>query len=123
MKKYIADTYAWIAYFEKNEAYRHIVENPENLFTTPAPVCSELARVLRKKGLGKEDADKLLEFVRDRSVIAPFGYEEAVAAGETSWREKMPLVDAMVYAHGSQNEKIITGDEHFRGKPNVEFMK
>ncbi|MCX6767981.1 MAG: PIN domain-containing protein [Candidatus Micrarchaeota archaeon] len=123
MKKYIADTYAWIAYFEKNEAYRGIIEETENRFKTPAVVFAELARIFLRKRLGEKEVKELLEFVRDRSIVMQIGYAEAARAGQVAWKEKMPLVDSLIYAHASPEEPVLTGDEHFKNKPNVEFVK
>ncbi|MEW5955474.1 MAG: PIN domain-containing protein [Candidatus Micrarchaeota archaeon] len=123
MKSYIADTYAWMAYFQENKAYQKIIDGQENQFKTPAIVFAELARIFYKKGIAEKEAKELLDFVRDRSVVVALDYQECVKAGETAWREQIPLADAMIYAFASKDEPLLTGDDHFKGKPNVEFIK
>ncbi|MEK6953947.1 MAG: PIN domain-containing protein [Candidatus Micrarchaeota archaeon] len=121
MAIYVADTYAWMAYFDKSEAYRDLIE--KNIIKTPALVFSELSRTLKRRGLEDYEIDKLFEFMEKHSLILDFDLKLGIMAGKLSDSDKLPLMDSILYRYASSEAPFLTGDEHFRGKPNVHFVK
>ncbi len=119
--RYIADTYAWIAYLNKKR-FQQIMEG--EIIETPTIVIAELARTLKRKKVDDKSVDKILEFVSRRGLILPLDFATARKGGETAEREGLSLIDAIIYSYVSDdNCRLLTGDEHLRGKPNVIFEK
>jgi predicted nucleic acid-binding protein len=116
---YVADTYAWFAYFDGNPSYREIMSTCDLL--TPAMVVAELARVLARRGNAGRNA--MLDFVSTRGAIIPMDFRRAVAGGETAAKDGFALADAIIYSHATKEAELLTGDEHFRGRKNVHFVK
>jgi predicted nucleic acid-binding protein len=119
--RYIADTYAWIAYLNKKR-FRQIIEG--EIIETPTIVIAELTRTLKRKKMDDKSADRILDFVSRRGLILPLDFATARKGGETAEREGLSLVDAIIYSYVNDgNCRLLTGDEHLRGKPNVIFEK
>ncbi len=121
MRSLVVDTYAWIAYFDKNNAFRNLIE--ENDLETPAIVFAELSRVFNRRRLSAAEIREALSVVESRSVIVTMDKERAEKGGEVAVKEGLALADGIVYSHSSEEKEVLTGDEHFRGKKNVMFVK
>ncbi|HLC38395.1 MAG TPA: PIN domain-containing protein [Candidatus Norongarragalinales archaeon] len=121
MKSYIADTCAWVDYFNEKEGLKPLLE--ENAIKTPTIVVTEITRVLRKKKSPPEKIRYCLKFIFKHSIILPLDFDQAVKAGEISSQEKMHLGDAVVYSYASQENEVLTTDHHFKGKPFVELIE
>lgn len=119
--RYIADTYAWIAYFKKKR-FRNIIEN--EIIETPAIVVAEIVRTLKRKNIDERIINKILQFISNRGLILPLSFEEAKRGGETAEKEKLSLIDGIIYSYlQSENDRLLTGDEHLKNKKNVIFEK
>jgi|GEM_PF-1255191 predicted nucleic acid-binding protein len=119
--RYIADSYAWLAYFNKNR-FNSIIEN--EIIETPSIAVAEISRVLWRKKLDKLTVEKFLNFISERGIILNLDFETAKKGGEISENEKLSLADGLIYAYvAGENCRLITGDEHFKGKKNVIFEK
>jgi predicted nucleic acid-binding protein len=119
--RYIADTYAWIAYFNKKR-FQQIIEI--ELIETPAVVIAEVAMSLKKKKICEEMIGKLLGYIASRGFILPLDFEAAKNGGLVAEKEGLPLIDGIIYSYIVGEEcRLITGDEHFKNKPNVIFEK
>ena len=119
--RYLADTYAWIAYFNR-QRFRQIIEN--EVIETPAIVISEMTRTLKRKKIDDKTIEKLLQFIVGRGLILPLDFDAAKAGGDAAEREGLSLVDGIIYSYVSGDGcRLITGDEHFKGKKNVIFEK
>jgi predicted nucleic acid-binding protein len=79
MKSYITDTYAWIAYFEGKPKFKEIIE--KNELYTPSIVLAEITRILARKNVPKEKSTRILEFIKERSLILSLDETNAVKAG------------------------------------------
>ncbi len=121
MAIYIADTYAWIAYFQGEADYKSLID--ENTIKTPCTVFSEVCRVLSRRKISPRERSEFLKFMSDKSLIVPLDKVLAVRAGELSETEGLYLLDAMAYACASEDEPLLSGDNHFKGKRNVLFVK
>ncbi|MDH5362410.1 MAG: PIN domain-containing protein [Aigarchaeota archaeon] len=59
----------------------------------------------------------------ERSFIMPLNTEIALLAGHVKQKHKLHTIDALIFAT-SQLKKLtlVTGDQHFKGLPNVEMV-
>lgn len=121
MKNYIVDTYAWIAYFEGIEEFKSAIE--ENELYTPSIVLAEISRILARKKVSKEKNAKILGFIKKRSLILNLDETNAVEAGERAEKEKLYLIDGIIYSYVTENMRLLTGDKHFRNKSYVDFIE
>ena len=119
--RYVADTYAWIAYFSRRR-FQKVVEN--EIIETPTVVVAELARTLKRKKIEEKTIEKMLQFVSRRGLILPLDFESAKKGGRVAEEEGLSLIDGIIYSYVSGDDcRLITGDEHFRNKKNVIFEK
>ncbi len=121
MKNYIVDTYAWISYFEGKKEFKEAIE--ENLLVTPSIVLAEISRILKRKNVPKEKSTRILEFIKERSLILSLDETNAVEAGETTEKEGLYLIDGIVYSYVNEHTHLLTGDKHFKNKPFVDFIE
>ena len=120
MRSYIVDTYAWISYFEGRKEFKDAIE--ENELYTPSIVLAEVSRILTRKKVPREKGVEILSFIKERSLILSLDATNAVEAGETAEREGLHLIDGIIYSYVDENTRLLTGDEHFKDKPFVDFI-
>ena len=82
MKSYVVDTHAWIAYFEGREKFKRVIE--ENELYTPSIVLAEISRILKRKRIPEEKRKKILEFIKERSLILSLDENNAVKSRRDS---------------------------------------
>lgn len=121
MVTFVADTYAWMAFFKGDSQYAELIKTSS--LKTPAVAIGELVHVLSRLGKSKEDIVKFLGVIERRSSILPLEKEDAVAGGLIAAREKLDFSDALNYSYATTEELFLTGDEAFRQKPKVYFVK
>jgi len=121
MKTYIVDTYAWGSYFEGKTEFKTLIE--ENELYTPSIVLAEISRILARKKVPKEKSEKILGFIKKRSLILDLDETNAVEAGKIAEKESFYLIDGIIYSYVSENMRLLTGDRHFRNKPYVDFIE
>ncbi|HIE18641.1 TPA: type II toxin-antitoxin system VapC family toxin [Candidatus Bathyarchaeota archaeon] len=121
MKSYIVDTYAWIAYFEGREKFKEVIE--ENELYTPSIVLAEISRILKRKRVPEDKRTKILEFIKERSLILSLDENNAVEAGETAEKEGLYLIDGIIYSYADEHTHLSTGDKHFRNKSFVDLIE
>lgn len=121
MPTFIADTSAWIGYFDQDERFKEWME--QNRIETPASVVAELIAVLIRRGHSTEIREKACAAIFSRSIILPLDFEKAKKAGEQVAKEKLHFADALAYAFASKEKFILTSDPHFRDKNFVQFIK
>jgi len=121
MKTYIVDTYAWISYFEGKKEFKEAIE--ENEIYTPAIVLAEISRILKRKKIAKETGSKILEFIKERSIILSLDETNAIKAGEVAEKEGLYLIDGIIYSYVDQDARLLTGDKHFKNKPFVDLIE
>jgi len=119
--RYIADTYAWLAYFNK-KCFQNIIDN--ELVETPTIVIAEITRTLHKREFDEEKITKAISFISGRGLILPLDSEHAIAGGNISASNKLPLIDGIIYSYLETDDcRLLTGDEHFKGMKNIIFQK
>jgi predicted nucleic acid-binding protein len=121
MKSYIVDTYAWISYFEGKEHFKEAIE--ENELYTPSIVLAEISRILKRKKVPKSRSTRILNFIKERSLILSLDETNAVVAGETAEKERLYLIDGIVYSYVDEHTHLLTGDKHFKNKPYVNLIE
>ncbi len=117
--EWLLDSYAWMEYFGGNEKYRDYIE--EGTGQTVSVSLTEVVRAFLRKRV--ERPESYVKFISSKSIIIPVEKEAAVRAGFLAERTGLHFSDAIIYAHASKNLKLVTGDPHFRGLENVEFVE
>lgn len=121
MKSYIVDTYAWISYFEGKEEFKEAIERNE--LYTPSIVLAEVSRILGKKKVPRKKSIRVLESIKERSLILSLDETNAVEAGQTAEKEGLYLTDGIIYSHVDEHAHLLTGDKHFKDKPYVDLIE
>ncbi|MBN2067265.1 MAG: PIN domain-containing protein [Candidatus Diapherotrites archaeon] len=121
MTTYTVDTYAWIAYFEGNKKFKAEIE--QSLLQTPAIVLAELAKAMIRKGFNEKKSGEILKYVCETSIILELDKKQAIKGGETSAKEKLPLVDGIIYSYVTEDAQLLTGDKHFENKALAKYIK
>lgn len=121
MRSYIVDTYAWISYFEGRREFKNAIE--ENELYTPSIVLAEISRILSRKKVATGTQTRILGFVKAHSLILKLDETNAAEAGVVAEREGLSLIDGIIYSYTSEGTPLLTGDRHFRSKPNVDLIE
>jgi len=121
MKSYVVDTYAWIAYFEGKKRFE--VEIEKNELYTPAIVLAEVSRILKRKHVPRDKSIKILGFMKEHSLILSLDETNAVEAGETAEKERLYLIDGIIYSYVDEGTHLLTGDRHFKNKRFVNLIE
>ncbi len=121
MMTYIVDTYAWVAYLEGNKKFKPEIE--QSLLRTPSIVLAELAKVMIRKGFSKKKSGEILKYVCESSITLELNKEQAIKGGEASAKEKLSLVDGIIYSYATESMQLLTGDKHFKNKPYAKYIK
>ena len=121
MKSYIVDTYAWISYLEGKKHFKEAIE--ENELYTPSIVLAEISKILKRKKVPKSRSTKILNFIKERSLILSLDETNAVVAGEIAEKERLHLIDGIVYSYVDEQNRLLTGDKHFKNKPYVDLIE
>ncbi len=125
----LIDSFAWLEYFigtEKGAKVRKIVEDSAVAYTSPIVIAEVYSKSARTESA--EKAEERKAFILDRCVFVADDEEIASEAGKihAEMKRKMPtfgLADAFILATArKKGTKIVTGDPHFKGIPDVEFL-
>jgi len=128
MTRYVVDSFAWVEYLAATPLgakVRGIVEDEGNEIFTSALSVSEIVSRAHREGRGGRRVGELVE---GASVVVPMDFTLAVSTGlvHAEVRRKVrdfPYGDAAVLAAAKRlRARILTGDPHFRGMENVEFL-
>ena len=128
--KYVIDSYAWLEYFmgtKVGEKTKPIIESSEEKITPTVCLAEVYAKTLKVEN--QELAEKQRAFIKEKSVLVAL--EESIAVESAKVLTKMKkeidgwgLADSVVYATALVKKgEVVTGDEHFRGLPNVVLIK
>ncbi len=121
MVTFVADAYAWMAFFKGDLQYADLMKTSS--LKTPAVAVGEIAHVLSRLGKSEKDIAKFIAVIERRSSILILEKENAIVGGLIAAREKLDFADALNYSYASPEELFLTGDEDFRKKPRVYFLK
>ncbi len=125
-KKYVIDSWAWIAYFDGTEAGKrvdNVILNSE-AFTSAVTVAEVLSKAERE---GK-NTDKIFDFMVSLSKIIDVNADIAKAVGQLHARVKknspnFSLADAFALQTAKYlTAKVLTGDPDFKGIKEAELL-
>jgi len=122
IRKFYFDTYALIEIGESNPAYVQYKENVRVILSRLNLL--EFAYVLIKEG----KKDDIVRIFTDYSKFnVDYDDDVLIKAAEMKFghlRERLSFIDCIGYIIAKRNNaKFLTGDEKFRHKENVEFVK
>ncbi|MEE8358563.1 MAG: type II toxin-antitoxin system VapC family toxin [Candidatus Hydrothermarchaeales archaeon] len=120
----LIDSWAWIEYFrgsEKGKTVVPIIESDEEIIVSAINLAEVYYTTLKKKG--RETAKKQRDAIEMRCRIIGVDAEIATRGAEIKLERKWGLADAIILATAEiENVTLLTGDPHFKGMPNVEFL-
>ena len=120
----LLDSSAWLAYFYGgSEEIKSTIES-DTLLLTSAISIFEIKNKLMKDKIDSIKLKNSLEFVKKRSLIVDIGCEIGEEAVETSIKNGLHTVDALIYASALKNNSLlVTFDRDFDGLKNVLILK
>jgi len=122
--EYLVDTFAWIEYYLGEDVNLKLLIETKDI-ATPTLVIAELSDKFTREN---ENFDDFFKFISSRSKIIPLSAEIALKSGKfkSEMRKKYKqfgLADAIIYLTAKiNNSKLLTGDPHFKGLDDVEFI-
>jgi len=117
----LLDSSAWLE-FVINGAYKEIIESDIILFTSALSIF-EIKKKLINKKYEEADAIKILNFIKERSIIINADKEIAERAVEISFKYNLATIDSIIYTSAlSNNSGFITLDNDFRNLPNATII-
>lgn len=118
----LVDSSAWLAYFagERNASFFAAAIEDTELLLVPTVCLYEVFKVvLRERG---EDEAFLAIAAMHQGTVIDLTADLALEAAALGIDEKLAFADSIIYAvakrHGA---KVWTQDDHFSGKPDVEY--
>ncbi|MHA1664337.1 MAG: PIN domain-containing protein [Candidatus Njordarchaeales archaeon] len=131
----VFDTYAWIEYFI-GSSFGKIVKRylKKDHCLTPSIVMAELAWKYFREHVNPNDIKLRLLFILKKTDIININHDIAITgakftlflrenAKKLKMKKKPGLSDGLVYAMTKIfNGKLLTGDLHFKGLPDVIFL-
>jgi len=128
MTRYVVDAFAWVEYLAATPLgarVRTIVEDDGNeIFCAALSISEVVSRTVREGRDGRQAADHL----EGASIVVPMDFSLAVATGIIHAEKRrqirdFPYGDAAILAVAKRlKAKVLTGDAHFRGLENVEYL-
>lgn len=61
--------------------------------------------------------------IKERSLILSLDETNTVQASEVADRERLHLIDGIIYSYVDEKLRLLTGDKHFKEKPFVDFIE
>ena len=122
----LIDSHGWIEYFSggplAGKYAEHIEAANKQNSITPSIIIYEVYK--RIKSLkGESSALEAIAHIVEHTTIVQIDDRTALNAAEISLKTKLAMADAMIKAVAEAwKSKIITGDPHFRGFPDVVFV-
>ena len=125
----VFDAYAWVEYAldsPKAALVGDLLDRASEAYT-PASVVAELIDSMLRHGIAHETVDRILNFIRSRTVVVPIDSEIADRAGNLNFVKKKTvkdwgMLDSLVYATATDRGSILTGDPHFKDIPGVIYI-
>lgn len=119
----IIDTSAWIEWLIGSPAGRKLGDKlpVTGEWVVPTIVQHELAKWLTREA-GEDRAETAIALTK-ACVVADLTAEIALSAAGISLRDKLPTVDAIIYATALvHNAELVTCDKHFQGLSGVTYI-
>ena len=118
----VVDSSAWLAYFADEptaDYFAPAIEETEALIVPVVCLYEVFKVILREKG--EEEAFQAVVAMQ-QGLLVDLDSNLALEAASLGLQEKLAFADSIVYAVAKRHDALLwTQDEHFGGKPNVNF--
>ena len=117
------DSSTWLAYFyRENEEIKSIIESDTILLTSAISIF-EIKNKLIKDKIELIKIQRVIEFIKKRSLVINIDSEIAEKAVEFSIKNKLRTTDALIYSSALKNNSILlTLDNDLKGLNNVAII-
>lgn len=116
------DSWAWLEYFadaKKADRIEAYIESEEQIYTSSISLMEIKAKYIHE---GKPYEERM-KFIEERSSIIDVDRGIALEAATIKASEGLHALDALIYACAKKvKTNLLSGDPHFKGKKNVEFL-
>jgi predicted nucleic acid-binding protein len=125
----LLDSWAWMELFTQGKGAGRVMEvldESPTIHTCPVVVAEVYTNVARRAD--EATARKVTARVLDDAILLPHGEEHATSASAIFLAQRrksrsFPLSDGFVLAAAkAEGLRVLSGDPHFRGLPEVEFL-
>ncbi|ODS42812.1 MAG: hypothetical protein MSIBF_05930 [Candidatus Altiarchaeales archaeon IMC4] len=117
------DSYAWIAYLKGETKKIEGIVSSDAKIMTPAVVITEVKHKCLRENYA-DAVEDVLEFIESRSMIIDINKTIASQAADLKIKHGLYTIDAIIYATALENgTKLVSGDEHLKGLPDVVTIK
>ncbi len=121
---YFVDSWVWIEYFRPKtagEEAKQVIEGGNELITLTTVIAEVYYKFLAD--VDREAAQKAIEFIKSKTVIASLDEEVAKKAAELKKEHRLALADAFVLAGAQKfNATLATGDSDFKKIAGVHYL-
>ena len=121
---YFLDSSVWLGYFkEEDPGAVSIIEGENNILTSVISLY-EISRKLAKHGVGANELQKRVEFIKEISNVVGISLEVAQKAAQDSLKHNLHAIDALIYRSALENGAVlVTMDNDFRKLPGVRIVR
>ncbi len=117
------DSWAWIEYFKgtgQGQQAAEYIDGDDEIVVSSVNIAEVYRFLLANK---KEEADRLIQFLKQRSFVIDLTAELAQEAARIKHHKKHGMADAMVLATAQAHHSlVVTGDDDFKKEANVIYI-
>jgi len=118
----LMDSSVWIAYLV-DSSFSEVFESDEILFLSVLSLF-EIRKIFTKQKIAPEQITKSIEAIKKRSFLINVDANISELAAEISGRNKLPALDALIYASALKNNaELVTLDNDFRNLEKARILK
>ena len=118
----LIDSSVWIAYLV-DSSFSEVFESDEILFLSVLSLF-EIRKIFTKQKIAPEQITKSIEAIKKRSFLINVDANISELAAEISSRNKLPALDALIYASALKNNaELVTLDNDFRNLEKARILK
>jgi toxin FitB len=120
----VVDSSGWLEYFiggENDAFFAPIIEDIANVIVPTISIFEVFKRIILEKN--RDDALEAIALMYEAQVV-DLDRTIALLAAELSLVLKLPMADSIILATTRSNAATLwTQDEHFKGLPDVQYIK
>lgn len=118
----LLDSSLWVAFAIENNEF-NIINSEEKIFTSCLSIFEIKKKLLRDK-IETNKINKILDFIKKRSIVLQIDEKTAEKASEISLEKALPAIDSLIYSSALLNNlTLITLDNDFRNLKNVQVLE
>lgn len=111
--RFLLDSSVWLAYFQaKNTKVKKLVEEPENLLFTSVITLHEIKRKLKRSKYARQDIQKVLSFIKDRSIVMDVSSGIAEKSADDSIENRLHTIDSLIYRTALESKAVLATMDH-----------